>query len=97
LCVKLDSLKIKDVNILSSEISVCFLHCIVVVSASEHSVVLKEVKVPLWHNSACGRALRQQFGSSYSLPDTSICAGAEGRDACDVCMLQFIKDFVNYK
>ncbi|KDR12650.1 Serine proteinase stubble [Zootermopsis nevadensis] len=50
---------------------------------SEHSVILKEVKVPLWQNSACERALRQQFGSSYSLPNTSICAGAKDRDACD--------------
>ncbi|XP_067005508.1 chymotrypsin-like protease CTRL-1 [Anabrus simplex] len=50
---------------------------------SEHSVVLKEVTVPLWQNSVCEAALRQQFGPSYSLPDTSICAGAEGRDACD--------------
>ncbi|XP_069688097.1 chymotrypsinogen 2-like isoform X2 [Periplaneta americana] len=50
---------------------------------SEHSVVLKEVTVPLWQNKDCERALRQQFGSSYSLPETSICAGAEGRDACD--------------
>jgi hypothetical protein len=61
------------------------LPCLVTVSASEHSVVLKEVTVPLWQNAACERALRRQFGSRYSLPETSICAGAEGRDACDVC------------
>ena len=47
--------------------------------------MLKEVTVPLWQNAACERALKQQFGSRYSLPDTSICAGTEGRDACDVC------------
>ena len=46
--------------------------------------MLKEVTVPLWQNAACERALKRQFGSRYSLPDTSICAGAEGRDACDV-------------
>nr|CAD7586109.1 unnamed protein product [Timema genevievae] len=50
---------------------------------SSHSVVLKEIPVPLWHNSECQSALRQQFGQDYVLPDTSLCAGAEGRDACD--------------
>nr|CAD7570711.1 unnamed protein product [Timema californicum] len=50
---------------------------------SSHSVVLKEIPLPLWHNSECQAALRQQFGQDYDLPDTSLCAGAEGRDACD--------------
>lgn len=50
---------------------------------SEHSVVLKEISVPLWNNPSCQNALRQQFGPGYTLPSTAICAGAEGRDACD--------------
>ncbi|KAA0189915.1 hypothetical protein HAZT_HAZT001136, partial [Hyalella azteca] len=52
--------------------------------ASSHSVVLKEISVPLWNNDHCQTALRQQFGPAYVLPPTAICAGAEGRDACDV-------------
>jgi len=48
-----------------------------------HSAVLKEVAVPLWENAACQSALRRQFGPAYTLPHTAICAGAEGRDACD--------------
>ncbi|KAK7016379.1 hypothetical protein SK128_007618 [Halocaridina rubra] len=51
--------------------------------ASEHSVVLKEINVPLWSNPTCQNALRDQFGPAYSLPSTALCAGAEGRDACD--------------
>ena len=51
---------------------------------SDHSVVLKEIKVPLWRHSVCNEALQSQFGTKYSLPDTAVCAGAEGRDACDV-------------
>lgn len=51
---------------------------------SDHSVVLKEITVPLWQNSECEKTLRKHFGPRYSLPDTAICAGAEGRDACDV-------------
>lgn len=50
---------------------------------SDHSVVLKEITVPLWQNSECEKTLRKHFGPRYSLPDTAICAGAEGRDACD--------------
>lgn len=50
---------------------------------SEHSVVLKEISVPLWDQTTCASALRSQFGPSYQLPDTAVCAGAEGRDACD--------------
>ncbi|XP_049777111.1 tryptase beta-2-like [Schistocerca cancellata] len=50
---------------------------------SDHSVVLKEISVPLWKNTDCERMLRRHFGPRYSLPDTAICAGAEGRDACD--------------
>ena len=51
--------------------------------SSEHSVVLKEIKVPLWEQSVCASALQEQFGPGYSLPASSVCAGAEGRDACD--------------
>ncbi|KAG8233061.1 hypothetical protein J437_LFUL012937 [Ladona fulva] len=50
---------------------------------SDHSVVLKEVRVPLWSHNTCEASLREQFGSTYTLPNTSICAGALGRDACD--------------
>jgi len=50
---------------------------------SEHSVVLKEIPVPLWDRDSCDRALRTQFGPNYRIPDTALCAGAEGRDACD--------------
>lgn len=50
---------------------------------SDHSVVLKEISVPLWEHGTCAAALRAQFGPNYSLPDTAMCAGAEGRDACD--------------
>lgn len=40
--------------------------------------------MPLWSNPTCQNALRDQFGPAYSLPNTALCAGAEGRDACDV-------------
>jgi len=50
---------------------------------TEHSVVLKEISVPLWDQGVCAAALRSQFGPTYSLPDSAVCAGAEGRDACD--------------
>ena len=49
-----------------------------------HSVILKEIEVPLWDDAKCQAALRTQFGPNFVLPPTSICAGAEGRDACDV-------------
>ncbi|XP_046662802.1 phenoloxidase-activating factor 2-like [Homalodisca vitripennis] len=49
---------------------------------SNHSVVLKEIPVPLWENQACEKALRTSFGARFSLPPTAVCAGAEGRDAC---------------
>jgi len=51
--------------------------------SSDHSVVLKEIAVPLWEQSVCNSALQDQFGPGYSLPSSSVCAGAEGRDACD--------------
>ena len=35
---------------------------------SEHSVVLKEISVPLWDQTDCSAALEAQFGSGYSLP-----------------------------
>jgi len=50
---------------------------------SSHSVVLKEIAVPLWENQQCEEALRKSFGARFSLPPTTVCAGAEGRDACD--------------
>jgi len=50
---------------------------------SEHSLVLKEIEVPLWNNDNCNGALQGQFGPAYNLPSTTLCAGAEGRDACD--------------
>eukprot|EP00095_Tigriopus_kingsejongensis_P006496 snap_masked-scaffold676_size113663-processed-gene-0.19 protein:Tk06496 transcript:snap_masked-scaffold676_size113663-processed-gene-0.19-mRNA-1 annotation:"serine proteinase stubble" len=50
---------------------------------SEHSLVLKEINVPLWDHDHCNGALQAQFGPAYHLPDTALCAGAEGRDACD--------------
>ncbi|KAG8177659.1 hypothetical protein JTE90_000345 [Oedothorax gibbosus] len=51
--------------------------------ASNHSFILKEVKVPIWERERCQVALQSQFGDDYALPTTSLCAGAEGRDACD--------------
>lgn len=53
-------------------------------AASEHSLVLKEIHVPLWNHANCNGALQAQFGPAYTLPASAICAGAEGRDACDV-------------
>ena len=47
-------------------------------------MVLKEIPVPLWERESCDAALRTQFGPNYRIPDTALCAGAEGRDACDV-------------
>ena len=52
--------------------------------ASEHSLVLKEIKVPLWNHDTCNGALQAQFGPAYILPSTALCAGSEGKDACDV-------------
>ena len=71
-------LKNKNVSKMFSNLSNIF------VPESDHSVVLKEINVPLWEQDSCGSALQQQFGSGYSLPETALCAGAEGRDACDV-------------
>ena len=62
-----------------------------IISASEHSLVLKEIDVPLWNHDNCNGALQAQFGPAYSLPDTTICAGAEGHDACDVSILINLK------
>lgn len=50
---------------------------------SEHSLVLKEIKVPLWNHDTCNGALQAQFGPAYILPSTALCAGSEGNDACD--------------
>ena len=60
-------------------------------SASEHSLVLKEIKVPLWSHNTCDFALQAQFGPAYHLPATAVCAGAEGRDACDVSFCGYIR------
>lgn len=60
------------------------LHPFSLPAASEHSLVLKEIHVPLWSHATCNGALQAQFGPAYHLPDTAVCAGAEGRDACDV-------------
>ena len=46
--------------------------------------MLKEINVPLWNHANCNGALQAQFGPAYTLPTSAICAGAEGRDACDV-------------
>ena len=50
-------------------------------------MVLKEISVPLWSHSTCDGALQAQFGPAYHLPDTAVCAGAEGKDACDVSII----------
>lgn len=50
---------------------------------SPHSVILKEINVPMWRSSDCETALKTLFGPSFKLPSTTLCAGAEGRDACD--------------
>ena len=44
--------------------------------------------MPLWNHANCNGALQAQFGPAYTLPSSAICAGAEGRDACDVSSLQ---------
>ena len=63
-------------------------------SDGAHSVILKEIEVPLWDDAKCQLALRSQFGPNFVLPPTSICAGAEGRDACDVSIfLDFLSIF----
>ena len=41
-------------------------------------MVLKEIPVPLWERESCDAALRTQFGPNYRIPDTALCAGAEG-------------------
>ncbi|GLV45874.1 uncharacterized protein CBL_11671 [Carabus blaptoides fortunei] len=51
--------------------------------SAKHSEILKEVEVPLWPKIRCDYALKSHFGTNYSLPDTVLCAGAEGNDACD--------------
>merc|ERR1719309_775095 len=50
---------------------------------SDHSVILKEIHVPLWNQKLCEESLKLQFGPTYTLPRTAICAGAEDHDACD--------------
>lgn len=53
-------------------------------SDSNYSEVLKEVVLPLWNSSVCENALRREFGPGYVLGNSTLCAGAQGRDACDV-------------
>lgn len=53
-----------------------------------HSLILKEVPVPLWKNDECEVALKKHFGQNYRLPSRAVCAGAEGSDACDVSCIQ---------
>ena len=77
-----DGLKVR----LSTNLICLFTICLPL--ESEHSVVLKEIAVPLWQHSVCNTALQSQFGPKYNLPETAICAGAEGRDACDVRLLK---------
>lgn len=50
---------------------------------SNHSIVLKEVIVPVWKNNDCERSMKLQFGPNYQLPSSVVCAGTTGRDACD--------------
>ena len=71
-------------------------------TVSEHSLVLKEVKVPLWPHGKCQSALRRSFGANYVLPKTNICAGEEGNDACDVscficCYFPFVKQSLFFR
>lgn len=48
-----------------------------------HATVLKEIKVPLWNKDGCQTAMRGHFGATFKLSESSVCAGAQGRDACD--------------
>ena len=51
---------------------------------SPHSIVLKEIIVPIWSSDDCQRKLKSNFGPQFKLPPSAICAGDERRDACDV-------------
>ncbi|ODN00461.1 Serine protease 42 [Orchesella cincta] len=50
---------------------------------SPFSIVLKEIVVPTWGYNECETQLRKNFGTSYKLPETAVCAGETGHDACD--------------
>ncbi|KAL0271283.1 UNVERIFIED_CONTAM: hypothetical protein PYX00_008423 [Menopon gallinae] len=50
---------------------------------SNYSEILKEIVLPLWNSSVCENALRREFGPDYVLGNGTLCAGAQGRDACD--------------
>ncbi|CAG7719109.1 unnamed protein product [Allacma fusca] len=50
---------------------------------SPHSIVLKEVIVPIWSPDDCEKKLKTSFGPDFKLPASSLCAGDEKRDACD--------------
>ena len=72
-----------------------FSWCLIYFPASEHSLVLKEIEVPLWNNDNCNGALQGQFGPAYNLPSTTLCAGAEGRDACDVSEFWILHQYLS--
>lgn len=51
------------------------------------SNVLRQVRVPIWSNGACGEYLKNTFaGASQELIETQFCAGSPtgGIDACQV-------------
>ena len=73
-------------NLKNGDANADITHTFYLFLASEHSLVLKEIKVPLWNHDTCNGALQAQFGPAYILPTTAICAGSEGKDACDVSM-----------
>ncbi|CAL8100213.1 unnamed protein product [Orchesella dallaii] len=50
---------------------------------SPFSIILKEIVVPIWGFSECESQLRKNFGTSYKLSETAVCAGETGHDACD--------------
>ncbi|KAI1292142.1 Vitamin K-dependent protein C [Halotydeus destructor] len=50
---------------------------------TDHSLILKEIQVPIWEHGGCESALKKHFGQNYKLPKTTLCAGKEGSDACD--------------
>uniref|UniRef100_T1IU53 Peptidase S1 domain-containing protein n=1 Tax=Strigamia maritima TaxID=126957 RepID=T1IU53_STRMM len=57
--------------------------CVVTGWDSSHSVVLKEVVVPVWSSEQCEVSLRNQLGPDFQLSNTLMCAGGDGKDSCD--------------
>lgn len=49
------------------------------------SNVLMKVKVPIWNNQAC-----QDVFTVNKIYDTVLCAGASGKDSCQVSCLKYI-------